>query len=237
MTVESVCLQSVCLSVDSRWFHSFGNYETPTMATDPNASLECTLCGSTFAGLSRNNEIPMCTSCYDSAFQAEMDTVRVMKFEEADFVCDNIYLGPEGSTISEDWLKDKNITRILSVAAHMNRMPHFDGIEYLQLDVDDDPKFPIRPHWDHAFPFISKTPTNTNILLHCVSGISRSGATLSGYLMKTKGMRYAEALEFIRARRAIVSPNSGFKQELLEYEQELLSTSSGKSEDGAGVDC
>ena len=117
------------------------------------------------------------TSCYDSAFQAEMDTVRVMKFEEADFVCDNIYLGPEGSTISEDWLKDKNITRILSVAAHMNRMPHFDGIEYLQLDVDDDPKFPIRPHWDLAFPFISKTPTNTNILLHCVSGISRSGAT------------------------------------------------------------
>ena len=51
--------------------------------------------------------------------------------------------------------------------------------------------------------------------------------------MKTTGMRCVEALEFIHARRAAVSATGGFKRELLEYEQEYLSTSSGKSESTA----
>ena len=51
--------------------------------------------------------------------------------------------------------------------------------------------------------------------MHCISGISRSGAMVIAYLIKEKGMNYDEALEYVREKRKCVHPNSGFKRQLL----------------------
>ena len=90
-----------------------------------------------------------------------MEVARVLAFEAPDLIVDHIFLGGEGSTIKEQWLKEHNISRVLTVAAHMERMVKFSGIVYLALDVDDDPKDGprLRSHLRKALDFMDSTPT------------------------------------------------------------------------------
>ena len=84
-----------------------------------------------------------------------MTIARVYKFEPADLVLDRIYIGPEGATFDEDYLRSANIVKVLTVAAHSDHLTHFDGIEYKQIDVDDSPTEDLVSHFDAAFEFIS----------------------------------------------------------------------------------
>jgi dual specificity phosphatase 12 len=52
------------------------------------------------------------------------------------------------------------------------------------------------------------------VLVHCLQGISRSGAVILGYVMKTLNLEYPKALEVVRRARSIVMPNSGFEEQL-----------------------
>ncbi len=58
-------------------------------------------------------------------------------------------------------------------------------------------------------------------LLHCQQGVSRSGALVVAYTMWQQRLGVDAALAYVRARRAVVSPNPGFLAQLLEWEQEL----------------
>jgi hypothetical protein len=147
----------------------------------------CTLCGESVVA-SQHKAFPMCSPCFEAARDLDMTVARKLKFEPADFIVDNIYLGGEGSTIELDYLVSQNITRILTVAAHMDRMIKHEGIEYLQIDIDDHPSEDLRAHWETSFSFIRTT--KSNVLVHCVSGISRSGATVVAYVMAAKGCAY-----------------------------------------------
>ena len=98
--------------------------------------------------------------------------------------------------------------------------PHQRDIGYMKLDIDDDPSEDIKRYFPHVIEFITEN-RETNVLVHCVSGISRSGACVVAYVMKIKGMSYDEALEFVRTKRPMVHPNSGFQAQLRMYEAEL----------------
>ena len=45
------------------------------------------------------------------------------------------------------------------------------------------------------------------MLVHCNQGRSRSGSFIVGYIMKTRGVRYPEALALAREKRPEISPN------------------------------
>lgn len=151
-----------------------------------------------------------------------MQTARVYEFQPADLIVDNVYLGPEGTTFNEEWLRSHGIGRVLTIAAFSDHLHRFEGIEYETIDVDDDPSESLRPHWERAFEFIDGAKaSNTNILLHCVSGISRSGATMVAYVMKTRNLSFEAALALVRLKRPVVSPNGGFQRQLREYDVEL----------------
>lgn len=78
----------------------------------------------------------------------------------------------------------------------------------------------LRLHWDGIFDFLRKK-LDSNALVHCVDGISRSGTVVVAYMMKYFGMKFSDALTFVCARRSVISPHSGFRQQLHEYEAEL----------------
>ena len=59
-----------------------------------------------------------------------------------------------------------------------------DQIEYLYLEIDDSPMEDLFKHLPSVVEFIEKKK-DTNVLVHCVSGISRSGACVIAYVMKT----------------------------------------------------
>ena len=52
------------------------------------------------------------------------------------------------------------------------------------------------------------------VLVHCTQGISRSGAVVIAYVMRSLGLDYEAALSRVRARRAVVAPNPGFTDQL-----------------------
>lgn len=52
------------------------------------------------------------------------------------------------------------------------------------------------------------------VLVHCSQGISRSGAVITAYLMKTLSLDYDSALSRAQKYRPVVMPNSGFADQL-----------------------
>ena len=51
-------------------------------------------------------------------YALERATIRKLKFEEPNHIIDNLYLGPEGSAIDLDYLRSKNIDRVIVAAAY-----------------------------------------------------------------------------------------------------------------------
>ena len=80
--------------------------------------MECLLCSRADSSVFERSGLLMCKACYDAGVAADMAVARVYRFEPADHVADNIFLGPEGATIDDAWLREKGITRVLTVAAH-----------------------------------------------------------------------------------------------------------------------
>jgi protein-tyrosine phosphatase len=60
---------------------------------------------------------------------------------------------------------------------------------------------------------------NQKVLVHCMAGVSRSTSFLIYYFMKKYNYSYYQALNFISARRSIVSPNISFKNQLLIFQE------------------
>ena len=131
--------------------------------------------------------------------------------EPADHIVDNVYLGSEKSAIDLDFLKANNIDRIIIAAAFCE--PTFnkekDGIDYMILNIDDSPQEQIIDHFEKCFEFIEKDK-DRNVLIHCISGISRSGSIVIAYTMKSKKVSFKEAWNFVKDKRNVVYPNSGF---------------------------
>ena len=79
-------------------------------------------------------------------------------------------------------------------------------------------------HTENIIPFLEKTSKiidNTlskkeGILIHCHMGISRS-ASLVWYWLSTRKYNgdYKAALAYLRVKRWIVNPNSGFKKQVI----------------------
>lgn len=68
---------------------------------------------------------------------------------------------------------------------------------------------------------------NQKVFIHCVGGRSRSASIVIAYLMKygeadtNSKMTFKEAYEYASKRRAVVAPNHGFLEQLIDYEKHL----------------
>jgi len=51
--------------------------------------------------------------------------------------------------------------------------------------------------------------------------VSRSPAFTMAYLMKHKKMSYEDAHSFVKNKRPVVQPNTGFVEQLRQYEEQL----------------
>ena len=90
------------------------------------------------------------------------------------------------------------------------------------LPVDDEPSEDIVAHFDAAHEFIlGRKHQNRNVLVHCISGISRGPSIVMSYLIKFHGKTYREAYEFTKSRRNVVHPNSGFQKQLKAYSEQF----------------
>lgn len=91
----------------------------------------------------------------------------------------------------------------------------------LYIAANDHESFDLSIFFDQAADFISQILTQTNIMVHCLAGVSRSVSLVIAYFIKYRQMTFTEAFQLIKSRRKIIHPNDGFIKQLKTYEDRL----------------
>nr|XP_046919627.1 dual specificity protein phosphatase 14-like [Dermatophagoides farinae] len=99
-----------------------------------------------------------------------------------------------------------------------------------RVNIVDSTYENIGAHFDSVGEFIHKALENEDgiVAVHCISGISRSSTLVIAYLMKYKNMSLKVAFDFVRSKRWFIRPNTGFFQQLIDYELKLYGTNTVK---------
>jgi hypothetical protein len=141
---------------------------------------------------------------------------KIMKFD-MDQITDKIYLGDYWGAYEKDFMKLLNITGILVCADLKAFYPQ--DFEYKTIKIKDTKEENIFDHFYDCFDFIDK---HEKIFIHCQFGVSRSASIVIGYIMWKDKKTFKEALEFVKKKRRVVSPNEGFVEQLLRLESEII---------------
>lgn len=136
-------------------------------------------------------------------------------------------------------LQEHGITHVMSLTSHRAR-PSFDedlGLQHIHVDIDDNPyedilmslealcswiEDALSPNQKDSHDAADKSELEPDVhrvrtprvLVHCIQGISRSGAVIVAYLMRTLSLDYEAALALARESRPVIFPNSGFSDQL-----------------------
>ncbi|XP_060904633.1 dual specificity protein phosphatase 1 [Labrus mixtus] len=144
-----------------------------------------------------------------------------------------LYLGSAYHASRKDMLEMLGITALINVSA--NCPNHFeDSFLYKSIPVEDNHKADISSWFNEAIEFIDSVRNKGGrVFVHCQAGISRSATICLAYLMRTNRVKLDEAFEFVKQRRSIISPNFSFMGQLLQFESQVLASSTCSSEAGS----
>ena len=92
---------------------------------------------------------------------------------------------------------------------------------YRRVAVFDNIGSNLGPHLIPCISFIEQSRHHGSILVHCRQGVSRSSTICVAYLMKMRGMRFPEALAYVKAQRSAARPNAAFVSQLEDYDAQL----------------
>ena len=132
----------------------------------------------------------------------------------------NIYIGNKQHAGNKLLLDKYNIKSILTIANIKPSFPSF--FTYKMIDIEDHPNSQLIEFFDECFDFIEEQRNEGPVLIHCMAGISRSGTICISYIMKKMLIPFEEALQFVKSKKPAIEPNSGFVQQLIDYEQDLF---------------
>ena len=94
---------------------------------------------------------------------------------------------------------------------------------FLYIPADDHESFDISKYFHQGANFINDCIQRTNIMIHCLAGVSRSVSLVLSFLIKHRGFTYSRAFDCVKSRRKIIHPNEGFIQLLKKFEIEMQS--------------
>jgi len=142
---------------------------------------------------------------------------------EASEILDGMYIGSISSVYDFNKLKEIGITHIISVLAGFNP-PFPNDFKYLILNALDTTNTDMSKNFESTNNFIDDAiENNGKVLIHCMAGRSRSVTIFAVYIIKTYGFPVEKTLDFIKNKRNIIEPNIGFKNQLIQYYNELYS--------------
>ncbi|KAJ6656723.1 hypothetical protein lerEdw1_003610 [Lerista edwardsae] len=106
---------------------------------------------------------------------------------------------------------------------------YFPDIYYIQVPVLDCPMARIYDFFDPVADKIHNVDEkHGRTLVHCAAGVSRSATFCIAYLMKYHFLSLVAAHGWVKSCRPIIRPNTGFWQQLIEYEDKLFGKTSVK---------
>jgi hypothetical protein len=180
---------------------------------------KCSLCGKDGAYI-KEEGIYICNDCFviqkQEIFNLYMNKTTLSP--SYDQITEKLFLGNEDTARDKAILNKLNISNILICAEGCE--PFFkDEYKYKILYIDDAIDENILSWLQEAFEFIDSS--EKNIYIHCVMGISRSPSIVIAYLMYKNKMSYEEAYDFVKNKRNVINPNSGFQEQLKKFEKIL----------------
>lgn len=91
-------------------------------------------------------------------------------------------------------------------------------MNYKVLKIADDPRQEIINLFPETFAWIEQQfGEGRNVIVHCAAGVSRSATVVIAYLIRKHQWVFDEAFSFVKSKRSLISPNSGFIAALKTY--------------------
>ena len=138
-------------------------------------------------------------------------------------------MGSRDDSQDAELLFEYGITHILNVAAQLPNM-YTQHFQYEKLDLLDNETCDIKGAMPRALNFIRDVEnTDGRVLVHCISGVSRSVAVVILYLMMKHNLFLKESYDYIKNCRPFIGPNDSFKLQMARCEVELFGCSSVSS--------
>ncbi len=141
-------------------------------------------------------------------------------------ITNNICLGGRDDASDFNMLQQHGVTHVLNVAAQLPNY-HEDKLIYLKIPLIDEDSTDISKASPLASAFISRAEAmNGRVLIHCISGVSRSVTLLIMHFMSVHKMILKKAYDYVYSCRPFISPNDGFKMHLAKMELNIYHASS-----------
>ncbi|KAM9960459.1 hypothetical protein ACTFIW_009600 [Dictyostelium discoideum] len=137
-----------------------------------------------------------------------------------DLIIDKLYLGCRECAMNKSWLKDNNVTHILTVANFKPLYP--DLFKYLIINIEDVDEANIYQHFKEMNAFIDEGREKGGVLIHCRAGVSRSASATMAYIMMKNSLKFQEAFDITIKGRPRIYPNIGFINQLKKFEKDLF---------------
>ena len=164
------------------------------------------------------------TTRKDSTTKDSNNTADLLFPEEKDKKIGALYVGSYSAASNVKFIATHNIRAILNCCyVCQPKFPNSLHNKHLLLnDVDDAPLLEYIPD---AIEFIaSHRSKGDNVLVHCALGKSRSVAVVIAYILSlhavSEGMKVADALAYVKLKRPIAAPISGFISQLQKFNNE-----------------
>ncbi|KAF8294492.1 hypothetical protein TcBrA4_0071910 [Trypanosoma cruzi] len=133
-----------------------------------------------------------------------------------------LFVGGEEAAGDRTQLLAKGITNVVNTVAFSMGNVHSDIFRYLGLYLSDSPDEPIFSLFPVVIRFVEEARLKGGkTFIHCHQGVSRSCSFVIAYVMWHQGICYDRAFEFVRSKRQVCSPNTGFYVNLLLWENQL----------------
>ncbi|CAH0561249.1 unnamed protein product [Brassicogethes aeneus] len=172
-----------------------------------------------------NNNVRITAAVYDLPFsrhnwQFFLDGTNMQE------IIPGLFLGSHSSAENHclNLLLRNDIKYIISVGPDLEAhfvIPHFaeHNITYLTLDIQDHETENIIRFFPRVKEFIDEAISKScKVLVRSKSGNSRSATLVLAYVMEKYGLSSEDAYNFVKGKRASISPNEGFVAQLTEYE-------------------
>ncbi|XP_057509613.1 protein-tyrosine-phosphatase IBR5-like [Actinidia eriantha] len=146
---------------------------------------------------------------------SEKSSLQVSAFP-SEILPEFLYLGSYDNASRSELLKTQGISRVLNTVPSCQNL-YKNSFTYHCLQ--DDKSLPF----DDAIQFIEQCEKDrARVLVHCMSGKSRSPAIVIAYLMKSKGWRLGQGYQWVKERRPSVELTQAVYQQLQEYKQKIF---------------
>ncbi|VDO37272.1 unnamed protein product [Onchocerca flexuosa] len=131
------------------------------------------------------------------------------------FICD-------ASSLTWDNMNKYKISLIINATTEVPSIRSLGSIPRIKLWLDDTPSTDIYQYFDLISDQIEMTiAAGSNVLVHCVAGISRSATICLAFLTKFRCKSLRQAYLLMAQKRSLVRPNVGFWRQLITYEKEI----------------